>query len=426
MKQAQKKSILAGLYGNTLEWFDFSLYASFAAVFADVFFPSDTGFLSLVLAFSVFAIGFLVRPLGGAMLGHYADRAGRRKALIVSVVVMTVATFLIAFIPSYQAIGLMAPALFVLCRVIQGLATGGELPGSATFLIEHMFHYGRGFAGSLVLCTAFLGIFLGSLTAYLLSISMTYLQFSGWGWRVAYGIGGMLGFIGIYLRYKSTESDAFKEVSETEDAPAKVVFQSYRKALLLAVLCTSILAIGNYILIAYVTTFLVKFKGFFYRDALTVNFIALFCLTLMIPVMGLLSDKFGRKTIFSVGVLGMFGLIFPFFWLLMSGSMKYALVAELLLALMLAPINATVPTMIAEMFPTAVRASGTSLGYNIGQAMFGGTMPLIALVLTQYTQSLYAPAWYVLLWSLLVMLSVTQLKDAFHLKKFKRQQALQA
>lgn len=403
MQPSEKKSIIAGLYGNALEWYDFLLYASFAPIFSDIFFPTNVHFLSMIATFTVFAIGFLVRPIGGALLGHYADHVGRRKALIASVAIMTVTTTCIAFLPTYQHAGIIAPILFTLFRLIQGIAIGGELPGSATFLIEHMFNYGRGFAGSLVLCTAFLGIFAGSLTASLLSAAISYEQLADWGWRLAYCIGGILGILGIYLRFKSVEPSTFLQEKPSEELPVKLVFTRYKKQLLLAIICTSILAVVNYILIAYVTSFLVKSAKFSLNDALFINFISLFLLTLLIPVMGLLSDYLGRKFVFLAGIIGIFLFVFPVFWLLMSGNWWYVLGSEVLLAIILAPINATVPTIIAEMFPTAVRASGTSIGYNIGQALFGGTAPLIALLLIEVTGNHYAPAWYIFIWTIIVI-----------------------
>jgi proline/betaine transport protein TphA len=176
------------------------------------------------------------------------------------------------------------------------------------------------------------------------------------------------------------------------------------------------MAIGNYILIAYVTTFLVNSEGFLLRDALLINFIALFLLTLLIPIMGLLSDYVGRKPIFLGGLISLFLLVFPFFWLLLSGSWWKALASELLLSIVLAPINATVPTIIAEIFPTGIRATGTSIGYNIGQAVFGGTIPLFALTLIEITGNKLAPAWYVFIWTIFVLVATRFLQESYQKK----------
>ncbi|HAT1822395.1 MFS transporter [Legionella pneumophila] len=413
MKQNTKHSIIAGLYGNALEWYDFLLYASFAPVFAEIFFPSKIHFVSLIATFSLFAIGFIMRPIGGLLLGHYADHVGRRKALILSMSVMTISTALIAVLPDFNSWGIIAPILFSVLRLIQGLAVGGELPGSTTYLIEHMFQNRRGLAGSLVLSSAFLGIFIGALTASIFSTLFTGDSLLNWGWRYAYLLGGILGILGIYLRIKSVESPTFLKDKHTTELPAKVVFTRFKQQLFLSVIITSILAMANYVLIAYVTTFLVKSEYFLLKDALLINLIALALLTVLIPLMGFLSDVVGRKPIFLIGLFSLCILIFPFFWLLLSGSWWKALCCELLLAIVLAPINATVPTIIAEMFPTSVRASGISISYNIGQALFGGTMPLVAFTLIELSNNKMSPAWYLFLWTLIVIPITISIRESY-------------
>ena len=261
-------------------------------------------------------------------------------------------------------------------------------------------------AGSLILSTAFLGIFAGSLTASLISYLVDDQQLYAWGWRIAYIIGGVLGLAGIVLRLRSVESPSFLKAEPPQELPAKLVFLHHKKPLVLAMLFTSIMAISNYVLIAYVTTFLVKSEGFELHDVLIINLLALLLLTLLIPLMGLLSDRYGRKPIFVSGLVGIFVFIFPFFWLMLSKQWWYILTSQILLSIILAPLNATVPTIIAEMFPTPVRASGTAIGYNIGQALFGGTIPIIAFTLIEITGAKLAPAWYILLWSIVVLYAV--------------------
>lgn len=405
MNTAERRSVIAGLYGNALEWYDFLLYASFAPLFAKLFFPAQNKLLSFLATFGVFAVSFFMRPIGGILLGHCADSYGRRKALLISVTLMTMVTIAIAFLPGYERWGLLASILFTLLRLLQGIAVGGELPGSVTYIIEHMFACHRGLAGSLVLSSAFLGIFAGSLVASVLSHALTYEELLQYGWRAAYLLGGVLGLLGIYLRVKSIESDAFLKAKPTTELPIKRLLLEYRHSLILAIIFTSILAMANYLLIAYVTTFLVQGKFLILKEAHTIHLIALFLLLISIPVMGMLSDKIGRKPIFLAGLLGLMLAIFPIFWLLQQANWWYALGAECILAICLAPLNGTIPTMLTEMFPTEIRASGTSMGYNMAQALFGGTLPLIALTLTDITGSNYAPAWYIFCWIIIVIAS---------------------
>lgn len=413
MTRKEKYSIIAGLFGNALEWYDFLLYASFAPIFAVLFFPSKVPFVSLLATFSLFAIGFIMRPIGGMLLGHYADYWGRRKALICSMSIMTVSTTLIGLTPDFNSLGILAPILFSLLRLIQGLAVGGELPGSTTYLIEHKWGNRRGFAGSLVLSSAFLGIFAGAFIASICSFIFSSDNLLHWGWRCPYLVGGILGVFGIYLRLQSDESPAFSQEKLPTDIPIKIILSKFKTPLFLAIILTSILALGNYVLIAYVTTFLVKSEGFMLHDTLLINLIAISALTLLIPIMGFMSDTFGRKPIFLMGLIPFLLLIFPIFWLLSSGNWWNILWSELLLALILAPINATVPTMLAEMFPTNIRASGVSLSYNVAQAVFGGTLPLIALTLIEFTGNKFAPAWYMFLWALTVIIISCYVKESY-------------
>ena len=413
MNAYEKHNIIAGLYGNTLEWYDFLLFASFAPIFANIFFPSHNYFASLMATFGIFAIGFLVRPIGGALLGHYGDYIGRRKALIISISIMSLSTLFIAFLPTFNNIGILSPLLFTLFRIIQGLAVGGELPSSTIFLIEHMPANRRGLAGSLALSTAFLGIFAGALTATILT---TYFQgetMVQWGWRIAYIIGGVLGFLGIYLRLKSSEPAHYLRAEKTIELPAKLVFTTYPKQLLLAISFTSILALSNYILIAYATTYLVNFENFSLHNATVINFIALLTLTLLIPLMGLLSDYIGRKTVLLLGLVSLLIFTFPIFWLLTLGHFGYALLGELILSVVLAFINGSVPTIIAELFPTQIRSSGSSIGYNIGQALFGGTVPLVAFALIHATDNQLAPAWYTLICTIVVFFTSFFLHETY-------------
>jgi proline/betaine transport protein TphA len=413
MNKNEKYSIIAGLYGNTLEWYDFILYASFAPIFAEIFFPSTVHFISLLATFSLFAIGFIMRPIGGLIIGHYADYFGRRKALILSVTIMTLSTTLIAFIPDYNAIGIAAPVLFSILRLVQGLAVGGELPGSATYLIEHMFDHRRGLAGSLVLSSVFFGIFSGALIAALFSSLYSGEMLLKWGWRYTYLLGGILGILGIILRLKSSESPSFLKRDHASDIPAKIIITQFKKPLFLSVLITSIMALANYMLIAYVTTFLVRYQGFVLHDALLINLLSLLILTLLIPVMGFISDLIGRKPVYLLGLFLLIACIFPIFWLLLSKNWWNVFWCEVLLAIVLAPINATVPTMLAEMFPTSVRASGISIGYNIAQALFGGTMPLVSLLLIELTGNKLAPAWYLFIWAIVVLIPTFYVRESY-------------
>lgn len=404
--ESQRMTIAAGLFGNALEWYDFILYANFAPIIATLFFPTKNAMTSLVITFVVFASGFWVRPFGAILFGYIGDHLGRRAALITSISIITIPTFLIGITPSYNKIGLLAPALLTLLRLLQGIAVSGELNAATTFLVEHAPSHRRGLAGCLVMGTAFLGILLGAVTSSLITATLDYDALHTWGWRVPFLFGGCLGIIGFLFRMRTKESPKFLEKKLEKRAPLKEVFSRYRIELLLTIILTCIMAAGNYLFIAYIVTFLVKFEGFSMSDANLVNLISMFIMVLLFPVMGILSDKIGRKPVFKAGVLGFIFLSFPIFWLLSQKSFMYALIGDILFCIVLVPISALIPTMLAEIFPTAVRNTGTTLGYNISLAIFGGTAPLLALGLVLSTGSNLAPAVYLIFCAVLSFIAL--------------------
>ncbi|MGB6977099.1 MAG: MFS transporter [Gammaproteobacteria bacterium] len=409
---SSKTTLLAGLFGNALEWYDFILYANFAAIIANLFFPTKDPMTSLLLAFAVFATGFLVRPLGATLFGYIGDHRGRKAALITSMIVITIPTLLIGFLPTYASIGLAAPILLTLLRLLQGLAVSGELNTATTFLVEHAPDNRRGFAGSLVMSTAFLGILTGAITTTLVSALLTAQALHDWGWRIPFYLGGVIGVIGLFLRLRTKESPRF--VQEKKYMSFKRIFSNYRKELLLTILLTSIMGVGNYIFIAYAVTFLDKIQGFSLREANTINLISILLLVLLMPIMGILSDHFGRKPLFKIGLFGFIVFSFPAFWLLSQKQFGYALAGDLLLGIILAPIAALIPILLAELFPTAVRNTGTALGYNICLAIFGGTTPLLALELVQRTGSNLAPAGYLILCAVLSLTALKFIEESYH------------
>lgn len=241
--------------------------------------------------------------------------------------------------------------------------------------------------GCLVMGTAFFGIFIGAITSTLMTLSLTPDALHNWGWRIPFLVGGALGIIGIFIRLRTQESAKFITAKEKNTAPLKQLFLHFRKELFLTILLTSIMAVGNYTVIAFIVTFLVKIQGFNLKEANLINLISMFTIIILIPLMGMLSDKFGRKPIFKIGLIGFILFSLPVFWLLSQKHFIYALAGDLLLCVILAPIAALIPTLLAELFPTHVRASGTTMGYNTCLAAFGGTAPLVALALTHATGS---------------------------------------
>ena len=388
----EKLTLIAGLYGNTLEWYDFILYANLAPLLSVIFFPTQDPMTSLLLTFAVFATGFLVRPFGALFFGYIGDHFGRRVALITSISIITVPTTLIGFIPSYTHIGIAAPIILTLLRIMQGIAISGELNSAATYVIEHAKPNRRGLAGSLVMGTAFLGILTGALVAFSLTHIFDHDTLMQWGWRTAFWLSGVLGVIGLWIRLKTGESPKF---IANHQSPVKTVLTKHRRELLLATLFVMLMAVGNYLFIGYVVSFLVK-QGFSLQTATAINLICMLLTIALYPMMGLLSDKIGRKPVYRIGIIGAVIFAFPIFYLLSQPDFWLVLLGDMLLALILAPIAGMVPTIVAEIFTTEVRNSGSAISYNLALAIFGGTTPLVAFKLVELTANPYAPAFYLI------------------------------
>lgn len=404
------QTTLAGMFGNALEWFDFLLYAYFATLFAQLFFPKHDPFVSLILTFSVFAGGFLIRPIGGLVLGYWGDRYGRRKILIITIVTMTIVTTGIAVLPTYAQIGFWSPLLLTVLRLVQGFAVSGELNGATAFLIEHAPQNRRALAGSLAMCSAFIGILTASVLATTVTIVVSKPHLMAWGWRIPFVLAAILGLIGLWLRLRVTETPKFSELTD-HDRILHTVFIQYWRPLCRIVFLTSVMGVANYFFIAYFTTFMVKTLQFPLAEAMLINLVSMIGLVILLPLSGLLADKVGRKPVFCAGVIAMLLAAYPVFWLLTLQSWQMVLLAELLFIVCLAPIAGLVPTLLAELFPTAIRNCASSIGYNISLAIFGGTAPLVALLLVKSTAHLMSPAWYLMGCCVLALLAVWPLQE---------------
>ncbi len=407
----KKINLLAGLIGNALEWYDFLLYAYFATILAPLFFPAENYFFSLLLTFSVFSIGFLARPLGAMFIGRMGDLYGRKRALLFSISVMSICTFAIGLLPTYQMIGIFAPICLTIIRCLQGFAVAGEIGTSAAFVIEHASAKNRGLFGSLVLSTAYLGIFLGvvmvTLTTYFIPADLL----KNWGWRIPFLLALPWGILGLILRLRAIES---LEVRDERKTPIKTVFSDYSRFIMLAVGLVAINATGDYFFIGYFTTFLAAPGSILtLKDAMLINMISLFLFLFFVPLFGAWSDRVGRKKIFLLGLLGLILLSLPIFYLLAQKTFFSALAAEIIFAFFLAAIDGVIMTLLAESFPAAIRNTGVTVTYNISLTIFGGTAPFIALSIVHLTNLSYAPAIYGIFIGLLALSCLAFFRETF-------------
>jgi len=393
------RKAFAGAVGNTLEWYDFAVYGYLAPIIARQFFPTEDAAVGLIATFGVFAAGFLMRPFGSLILGHIADRVGRRFALILSVALMAVPTTLIAVLPTYQAIGVAAPVLLTLLRLLQGLSVGGEYTGSSVYLFEIAPPRHRTFVGSWALVGATFGILLGSGAAALITAVLPAEAVDAWGWRVPFAFGLLVGIFGIVLR-RSRQRD---EVELTDfDAKHQTTFpvveavKHYRPALLRTIACNVLNGVGFYLPFVYISTYLVDYSDLSESVALEINTGVMVLFMLMIPVLAHLADRFGRRPFLLLGSGGIVLLAYPLFTLLHHQSVTMAILGQLGFAAVMSFYFAALNTSMIAQFPRHVRVTAYSICYNIPLALFGGTTPLIATFLINYTHRDLSPSYYII------------------------------
>lgn len=389
--------IVPGLLGNVLEWYDFALYGYFASSISPLFFPNNNHTMSYIWTFAVFAIGFIMRPLGAVLFGYYGDRFGRKNALSAAILLMAIPTTLIGCLPSYQNIGIWAPCLLILCRLLQGLAVGGEFTGSIVYLIEHAPQGKRALYGSLAMSSAFIGLLLGSLCAYL-----TYLFFPNHmnAWRFPFLASLILGLLGLYLRLGMPESPVFAEFikqHKTEKFPIKYVLQHYKKKVLTACALVMLPSCGFYMSFVYLPTYLIEYIKFDKQVAMQSNSMAMLIIIFFIPLVGLLAEKVSHMKILKCGAFCFMIFSLPVYLLLQFAEVPMLYLCLIILAMMVSISYSLIPVVLVDMFPTKIRLTGMSLPYNLANALFGGTAPLVATKLIALSNWPVIPGLYLTL-----------------------------
>ena len=407
-----KRVLTASLVGSAIEWFDFFLYGTVAAlVFNQLYFPTGDESLSTMLAFASFALSFFVRPFGGIIFSHIGDKVGRKKTLVATLALMGGATVLMGLLPTYQAIGIAAPILMVMLRIIQGLGIGGEWGGSMLLAVEYAPPEKRGFFGSVPQ----MGIPIGLLLATLALTVMTMLpeeDFMAWGWRVPFIASAFLVIFGLWIRKGIDETPDFKKNKE-EGTVVKVplfeTFKTHKKEVLIAVGAKFAETAPFYIMSTFVVYYATTRLSLSTTQVLNAVTIAMVVTIFLIPFMGALSDKIGRKRVYIGSTVLMMLYAFPYFWILEQDTFLSVVVATVIgLGIVWAPITAVLGTMFSEIFKSNVRYTGVTLGYQIGAALAGGTAPLIATyLLTQFDQSYRSIAIYMILTGVVSLIAIS-------------------
>ncbi len=407
-------SILGGSAGNLVEWYDWYVYAAFALYFAPAFFPKEDQTAQLLSTGAVFAIGFLMRPIGAWAMGVYADRKGRKAGLTLSILMMSAGSMMVALTPTYGQIGVGAPVLLVIARLIQGLSIGGEYGASATYLSEMAGSERRGFWSSFQYVTLIMGQLIALAVLLVLQRLMSEAALESWGWRIPFVIGGMLALIVLVLRRRLMETENFTKAAARADTPRSGLFTLFRlhpaqAGLVIALTAGGTLAFYTYT--TYMQKYLVNSAGFSRVDASAIMAGALFLFMIAQPLFGALSDRIGRKPLMiGFGLAGLFGTV-PLFRALEGTNDPATAFALVMIALMAVSgytsINAVVK---AELFPAHIRALGVALPYAISNALFGGSAEYVALQLKDWGHE-GAFYWYVSAMSGLSLIVYVMMSD---------------
>ncbi|ASW55387.1 MFS transporter [Plantactinospora sp. KBS50] len=377
----QRRAVVAGSIGNTVEWVDWAVYASFAPIFATQFFPSGDPKADLLATLAVFAVGFVMRPIGGALLGSYADRHGRKAGLTLTISLMAGASLVIAICPPYSVIGILAPLVLVLARLVQGFSAGGEFGTSSAFLVESAAPGRRAFVGSWQQVSVGAGGLIASLLGVLLTRTLTDDALSSWGWRVAFGVGGLLGLVGLWLRLSVEETEAFTGLAERradrpKPRPLRDMLVNHPGAALRVVGITIAGTLLYYMWISYMPGYAHTAEGVPLSEAFLANSLAIAIFLVLLPFGGKLSDRFGRKPTLLAFAIGFLLLAWPAFHFIGGGFWPLFLV-ELAGVVFMVGYSANCAAVMAEQFPAEVRTTGIGLPYALAVALFGGTAPYL-------------------------------------------------
>jgi metabolite-proton symporter len=409
-----RRVVIASLVGTSLEWYDFFIYGTAAAlVFNQLFFPSFEPLVGTLLAFTTYAVGFIARPVGGIVFGHYGDKVGRKQVLVATLVLMGVATFAIGLLPTYASIGVWAPILLVTLRFLQGLGLGGEWGGAVLMTMESGDSGKRGRNASWPQVGVPVGLLLANGVLSLMGVLTGDEAFLSWGWRVPFLLSGLLVMVGLWIRLSLAESPLFAaeesalnelvqggsaqgesaqgELKEAKArAPIVEVLRRYPKQVLLALGARVGVDVVFYVYVLFITTYVVTYLGLPRTYALNAVLIAAAGQTVLIPLFGSLSDRFGRRPIYLIGAVGAGIWTFVFFALLDTGNFALIVLAAVVALALHAAMYGPQAAFIAEMFPTAVRYTGASMGYQVAGILGGALAPIIATaLLNRYQSSLF-------------------------------------
>lgn len=394
-----RKIIVSGMIGNGLEWYDYALYGQMAWLISKLFFPEGDPTVTLLATYGIFAAGFIIRPLGGILFGWLGDTYGRKTAMVWAVILMAIPTGLMGVLPTYAEIGILAPILLTVLRLLQGLSLGGEFSGSITYIVEHAPPHRRGFAGVAPLVSLIIGFMLGSfVTAQCMQIFGP--AFAEWGWRIPFLIGVPIGLIGFYIRHHCAESPVYEQAKKEghlSKTPVREAIKHHPWQMLQGFAIYMTVTMPFYLTAIYFIGFTHKHLGLTMEEALQINIYNMLAMLLAKPISAYISDYTGRRPVMMAAALLMCVSAIPLFSYLVAGQTVVVIgMAQFAFALMLGFYIGPIAALLVELFPTAVRFSGMAIAYNLSAAIFGGTAPFVCEWIIKVTGSSAAIAYYVM------------------------------
>ncbi|MFI8951403.1 MFS transporter [Streptomyces sp. NPDC053750] len=410
---ALRRSVAAGAVGVFVHWFDWAAYAYLAGTVATVFFPAEDSTTGLLAVFGVFAVSFGIRPIGALVFGPLGDRIGRKRTLSLVIFMMSGATLTIGLLPGYASIGIAAPVLLVVLRLIQGFAAGGEFGSAASFLAESAPRRRRGFGVSWLEVGSLLGFLAGSFVFLLLSAGLDDDQLTSWGWRIPFLVSAPLGVIGFVIRNKIEDTPEYRALEAggtVPSSPARELLRSHRRQLLQAAGLMAAMHVPFYAVLTYLVTYETDHLGHSAGSAALLSTVISLLGLVLVPLFGTLSDRVGRKPVFVGATAALLVVSTPAFLLMRTGLVG-TWIAGLLLGVILAAILGTYAVWSAEIFPTRTRQSGLSVAYNITAALFAGTVPYLMTVLISATGSTLVPGPYLMVFAVGGLIAALSLKE---------------
>ncbi|MBB5159581.1 MFS transporter [Saccharopolyspora phatthalungensis] len=401
-----RRAVAAAAIGNVTEWFDFGVFAYMATTIGKVFYPQSSPTSQLLATFGTFAAAFLVRPIGGLFFGPLGDRIGRTRVLATTMILMATGTFCIGLIPSHATIGLAAPILLLLARLVQGFSTGGEYGGAMTFIAEYAPDKRRGFLGSFLEFGTLTGYILGAVIVAGLSAGLSEADLLSWGWRIPFLVAGPLGVVGMYLRLKLEETPAFAKLMEehearegkTTKAEFREIFVKHWPAMLVCGALVLVFNVTNYMLTAYMPTYLSDDlpPNISETESYVLQIVVMAVMLLVITFIGRISDRVGRKPVITAGCIALVVLSVPSVLLIRQNTMPTVFGGLMIMGLMLVVFSATMPSTLPALFPTRIRQGALSISFNISVSLFGGTVATVMTALVAATGDLMWPAYYLI------------------------------